>query len=100
LEYTYDKRNKEQINGMNNDLFAGINLNLNDKQGTNFMIASTIDLKYGTNILYLKAEKRLGEFWKIYLLSNQILNPASEDFYFLIRKDSFLEIGFLYFFEN
>jgi hypothetical protein len=100
LEYTCDKRNKEQINGMNNDLFAGMNLNLNDTQGTNFMIASTIDLQYRTNILYLKAEKRLGEFWKIHLLSNQILNPAPEDFYYLIRKDSFLEIGLLYFFEN
>lgn len=100
LEYTYDKRGREQISGMNNDIFGGINLSLNDKQGTNFMLASTVDLKYGTTILYLKAEKRFGESWKLHLISNYILNSHTEDFYYLIRKDSFLEIDLLYFFQN
>jgi hypothetical protein len=35
LEYTYDERGKEQISGINNDLFAGLNLNFNDRQSTN-----------------------------------------------------------------
>ena len=100
LEYTYDKRGREQISGMNNDIFGAINLNLNDKQGTNLMLASTVDLKYGTTILYLKAEKRFGESWKLHLISNYILNSYTEDFYYLIRKDSFLEIDLLYFFQK
>jgi len=98
LEYTYDKRNKEQISGMNNDLFFGIHLNLNDKQSTNLMLASTVDLKYGTTILHSQAERRFGDLWKLHFVYTQILNSDNEDFYHLIRKDSFMEIGLFHFF--
>jgi len=100
LEYTYDKRNREQISGINNDIFFGINLNLNDKQGANFMLSSTVDLKYGTTILHSQAETRFGESCKLHFVYNHILNSATEDFYHLIRKDSFMEIVFFYFFQN
>src|SRR5215216_545317 len=70
LEYTYDSRGSQQISGMNNDLFFGVNLNFNDKQSTNLMLASIVDLKYGTTILRSQAERRFGDSWKLHLVYN------------------------------
>ncbi len=64
------------------------------------MLASIVDLKYGTTILRSQAERRFGDSWKLHFVYNHILNSAPEDFYHLIRKDSFMEIGFFHFFQN
>jgi hypothetical protein len=100
LEYTYDERGKEQISGINNDLFAGLNLNFNDRQSTNLLLSGFYDFDFGTTIFQTRAERRVGEVWKIAVTYLNISNTTAGDFYYLIRNDSFFEISLLNYFSK
>ncbi len=100
LEYTFDERGKEQISGINKDLFGGLNINLNDRQSTNVLIAGFYDLDYGTTVLRSQVERRFGDTWKLVVAYNSISNTDKEDFYHLIRNDSFLEVALFHHFAK
>ena len=100
LEYTYDERDREQISGINNDLFIGLNLNFNDRQSTHLMLIGFYDLDYGTTIIRTQVERRFGDSWKANLVYNGITNTDPQDFYHLIRNDSFIELGLFYYFQK
>lgn len=99
-EYTYDERGQKQINGINNDLFYGINLSLNDRQTSILFLGGYYDFDFGSVLMQAKAERRFAKNWKIALSYSGISNTEPEDFYHLIRKDSFLEVSILNFFSE
>ena len=100
LEYTYDERHSEQISGINNDLFAGLSLNFNDTQSTHLMLLGFYDLDYGTTVIRTQVERRFGNAWKASLVYNGITHTNPQDFYHLIRNDSFFELGLYYYFQK
>jgi hypothetical protein len=100
LEYTYDERGEEQISGINNDLFAGVNLNFNDRQSSNVSVSGFYDFDFETTLLRAQAKRRVGGAWMVKVAYTGILKTAEGDFYHLIRNDSYLELGILNYFSK
>lgn len=93
-EYSYDDRGLEELlTGLDNDVFAGLRLAFNDKQSTDFLGGAIIDLNNGTSRIFFEASRRLAQSWKLSLESNVFTNVAQGEYFYLLRKDSYLQIS-------
>ena len=94
LEYLYDDRNQYAFTGLQNDLFIGSRIALNDIQNTEILIGSLFDLKKSSKILSLEASRRFGESWKIEI-EGRLFNTIDNREFVLsnFKKDSFLRLS-------
>ncbi|PCJ28784.1 MAG: hypothetical protein COA97_00130 [Flavobacteriales bacterium] len=93
VEYTYDDRGNESINGLDDDFFFGLRLALNDKQSTAFLGGFNLDRKKGTLTYFAEANRRLGDSWKISVKTLGFENIDNTDFIYLLRNDGFIEVS-------
>ncbi len=90
-EYSYDDRDEMALSGMQNDLFFGSRIALNDIQNTELLIGGIFDLDHSTMIGSIEASRRIKESYKVEIEARLLNNIAQEDsFLSNFEKDSFL----------
>lgn len=98
-EGLYDGRDEDVFStSLENDVFFGARLTLNDVQDTSALVGFTIDTKDGPGGFRMEAERRLGDSFKLSLegqlfLENDASNPASP-----LQDDSFATLTLSWFF--
>jgi len=92
-EYNYDNRGAESITGLNDDIFVGLRIGLNDGQSTSFLGGMSKDNESGTISYFAEANRRLGDSWKVSAKAFGFKDVAKDEFLYLLRKDGFIEIS-------
>ncbi|MEQ9263724.1 MAG: hypothetical protein RLN81_00785 [Balneolaceae bacterium] len=80
-------------NAFNNHLFVGSRVALNDVQSTAFLAGGTINLDEGSMFLNVEAERRFGDRWIGEVQLRAFANPQPDDFLYVFRKDSYLQLS-------
>ena len=88
-EYLYDGRDNDKapFTAFDDDVFLGTRLALNDFQDTSFLFGAIIDSKTGGQALFLEAERRLGDTWRIEIEGRIFSGVARADPLNFVRKD-------------
>lgn len=97
-EYTYDDRGIESINGLDDDIFAGVRIALNDRQSSDLLGGVIIDRQNQTLRYFAEANRRLGDAWQVSLEVSGFDNIAPTEFLYLIRNDSYAQLSLAKFF--
>lgn len=98
-EGLYDGRDDDVFaTALENDIFLGARLTLNDVQNTSALVGFVIDTQDGPGGFRIEAERRLGDSFKVSLegqmfLENDSSNPAA-----LLQDDSFATLTLSWFF--
>lgn len=103
-EYLWDERelslaNPQNINtslppnAFNNHLFFGSRVALNDVQSTEFLAGGTVSLEEGSIFFNVEAERRFGDRWTTEIQFRGFANPQPDDFLYVFRRDSHLQIA-------
>lgn len=97
-ELIHDGAGKGQTS-FDRDLFSGIRYTFNDLGGGEILAGGFVDLVDGTTVLRAKYQQRIGNDWKVELISQAFLNVDRDDLFFArLRDDSFLRINLRYYF--
>ena len=91
-EYLYDGRDETDAPPIlyNNDVFVGSRLVLNDVDDSMALVGTIVDLEHGSTSLFIEAERRIGDNWKVELESRMFFNAAGGDPMSAIEKDDFV----------
>jgi len=92
LEYGWDERGKAATATIQNDLFFGSRLALNDEPGTEILAGIGYDLNYQTKTLIMEASRRFGDNWKASLDARFFFVDDPADPLFTIGNDSHLQL--------
>jgi hypothetical protein len=93
VEYNYDNRGIELITALDNDMFYGLRLALNDVQSSDLLIGYIVDNTNSTQRYFAEANRRLGETWKLSLQASGFNDVDEDEFIYLIRKDGFFRLS-------
>lgn len=91
-EYLYDERGRSTIRSMDNDLFIGARYSSNNISGTQILIGGIFDLSKSSRIYSLTASSRLNDILKLEIKGNWFNNISSEEFMFLFKNDSYIQV--------
>jgi hypothetical protein len=81
-----------------NDVFVGFRWAFNDVQGTSVLGGPIVDLQHGETIVFIEAERRLGERWVGSVEMRLFLNTDVTAPLHTLRKDDFLTFSLSRFF--
>ncbi|WP_299113134.1 hypothetical protein [uncultured Winogradskyella sp.] len=92
-EYLYDDRDKLALNALQNDVFFGSRIALNDVQDTSILIGGIADIESSSKILSIEASRRLGSSWKAEL-ETRIFSAIDDEEFILsnFSQDTFLRL--------
>ena len=97
-EYMYDDRGTLTLSGLQNDVFAGIRLALNDTQDSQLLAGAIFDTQYSTSLYFIEAERRLGNNWSAVIEARLFSNVDPAEFTYLLRNDGFVQLALSRFF--
>ncbi len=98
-EYLYDERDELALNALQNDVFFGSRIALNDTQDTSLLIGGMKDLEKSSLIFSIEASRRIGSSWKAELEGRFFNNIDSNEFILSnFEDDSFLRLSISRFF--
>lgn len=99
-EYQYDGRDKAgaPFTAVDGDLFLGTRLALNDVQSTEVLAGATIDRSSEAVFLFVEAERRIGDRYKIVLEGRFSFNEKDDVLFSGISEDDFLTLRLSRFF--
>ncbi len=99
-EYLYDGRDEDEAPAaaFDNDVFAGMRLSLNDVQDTMALVGAVTDVDNQSTALFVEAERRIGDSWKIELEGRFFLNVSDRDTLSSIEQDDFVLLRLAHFF--
>jgi hypothetical protein len=99
-EYLYDGRDQDRApaTSANDDIFLGTRLALNDAQDTSALLGAVIDRDSQATLLFVEAERRIGDSWKVELEGRFLLNMPDDDPQAGIRDDDFITLRLSWFF--
>ena len=88
-EYLYDGRDNDKapFTAFEDDFFLGARLALNDFQDTTALFGGVIDRETGGTAIFLEAERRIGETWRIELEGRFFSNVSNLDPLSYIHRD-------------
>lgn len=92
MEYGWDERGKSASAPMQNDLFIGSRLALNDEPSTELLAGVGYDLDYKTKSLVMEASRRFGDNWKASLDARFYFVDDPTDPIFSVSEDSHLQL--------
>jgi hypothetical protein len=97
IEYLYDGRNDDPSVAppalLQNDLFFGLRLALNDIQDTSVLMGAIVDLDDQSTLFQVEAQRRLGEHWTVEIQGRFFLNVGNDALLLSFRKDNFVNLG-------
>lgn len=97
-EYLYDERGDLAISNMDNDIFMGARIALNDVQSTEFLAGAIIDIYKSTTFYSVEASRRLGNSWKVEVEARFFQDVSTRDFAYFFRDDDFVQLKLSKFF--
>lgn len=97
-EYLFDNRDELAVTSLDNDLFSGMRLALNDVQDTQLLLGGIVGLGRSTKIVSVEGSRRLWSSWKVALEARIFSDVSSEEFLFFLQNDSFLQFRLSTFF--
>ena len=91
LEYLYDGRDNEAPPVLlQNDVFVGARLALNDTQNTSLLIGAIVDVEDQSTSLSIEAERRIGDSLTIELESRWFVNAATDNLIQFVEDDDYI----------
>ncbi len=91
-EYIFDDRDQDWIpTSFDNDLMAGLRLSLNDQSSTTILLGISKDVNYGSTATTVKAERRIGENWKLTIEGAVFLDVDDKDPAITFANDDFIQ---------
>ena len=98
-EYLYDERDELALNALQNDIFFGSRIALNDTQDTSLLIGGIKDLENSSTIFSIEASRRIRSSWKAELEARFFNNIDKNEFVLSnFSDDSFLRFSVSKFF--
>jgi hypothetical protein len=98
LEYSHDTRGTSAAFGMDDDVFMGLRLVLNDSDATEAMLGMVNDLNGDGRSLLIEASRRMGENWKLYMEGRWMRSINRSDAIYPARFDSYIQVGAEFYF--
>jgi hypothetical protein len=93
IEYLYDGRDDDAPPAfLQNDVFMGARLSMNDIQDTSVLIGAIVDVEDQSTSFSVEAERRIGDNWKIELESRWFFNAATDNLLRFIEDDDFVTL--------
>ncbi|MFT5084585.1 MAG: hypothetical protein ACI9Y1_002640 [Lentisphaeria bacterium] len=98
-EYNYDSRGTAATSALQNDIFIGARLTLNDVQDTNFLIGLSGDLDYNNSgIGFIEANRRLGDSFRLVLDARIFESDTPDDPLYLVTEADHVSVSLEYFY--
>jgi len=97
-EYLRDSRLNKANSAFQNDVFLGARLALNDAQDTDLLAGVIQDLTYGTRLLSLEANRRIGDSFKLTLEVRFFTDVDQRDVLDATRDDDLIQLELGYYF--
>ncbi|MEO0974397.1 MAG: hypothetical protein AAFX85_15005, partial [Pseudomonadota bacterium] len=94
VEHQYDGRDfpEAPVTVLNNDLFYGARLALNDVQDTSLLAGAITDLEDGTTSVSIEAERRFGQVWTGELEARLFVAVDAQNLVDAFARDSFVTL--------
>ncbi len=92
-EYLYDDRGSFALSGMDNDVFLGARLGFNDKQSTEVLMGTILDINKATRLYSIEGNRRIGNSWKAEVEVRLFDQLSNDEFLYLFRQDNFVEFS-------
>ena len=99
-ELHWDGRDQENAptTSFDNDLFIGARLTLNDVDDSQALAGSVIDVEDGTVSLFVEAERRIGDSWKIEADARFLVNTDRRNGLAPFKRDTFFNLRLVRYF--
>ncbi len=100
-EYLYDGRDEDgsaPLTPLDDDVFVGARLALNDEQSTTLLAGAIIDVNSGATLASIEAERRIGDRWKLALEGRFFIDIPRDDILAGIARDDFATLRLTLFF--
>lgn len=97
-EYTYDSRRELTFSGLDNDIFVGTRIALNDDKSTDCLLGGIFDIEKGTTLFRVEASRRVAKSYKVALKANILSNVSEKEILYNFRNDDLLEMKISKFF--
>jgi hypothetical protein len=97
-EYLFDSRGLLTFSGLDNDLFIGSRITLNDVGSTSFIVGSIIDLTKTTRLYRIEGSRRFKGNLKVNILSTVFSNVSNEEILYNFRQDDLFQVTISKFF--
>ena len=92
LEYGWDERGENADAAIQNDLFMGARLALNDAESTEVLAGISHDLDYDSQSLIVEASRRFGENWNVSIDGRFFTADDTADLSYNIKQDDHLQL--------
>ena len=104
-EYSHDTRSGAgdpidpfAVSVLDNDLFVGGRLALNDVQSSEALGGAIVDLEFGTIAWFIEASRRVGASFTVDFEVRAFSNTALEDPLYAFRRDSYAQLGLSFYY--
>ena len=91
IEYGWDERGTDADAAIQNDLFLGARLALNDAESTELLAGISHDIDYDSQSLIFEASRRVGDDWKLNLDGRFFSSDDPLDLSYNIKQDDHLQ---------
>ena len=100
-EWSYDGRGpyatpSRSPNTLENDIFLGTRIALNDVQSTEFTVSFLADVSRATRALALEFARRISTRWSLRTEAVALLGVDEADLHYEMRHDSFIDMNLTY----
>ena len=92
VEHLFDDRGANASHPLEDDVFAGLRLALNDENDTALLAGAIVDMEGDATNLTLEASRRVGDDWKIELETRIWTGVANDDPMVHLRDDDYLQL--------
>ena len=92
VEHLFDDRGANAPHPLEDDLFAGMRLALNDENDTALLAGAIVDMEGDATNLTLEASRRVGDDWKVELETRIWTGVANDDPMAPLRDDDYLQL--------
>lgn len=91
-EYTYDSRQELTFSGLDNDVFIGSRIALNDDKSTDCLFGGIIDVGKGTRLFRFEASRRVANSFKLAIRANILSHVSEREILYNFRNDDLLQM--------
>ena len=92
VEHLFDDRGRNAPHPLEDDVFAGLRLALNDENDTALLAGAIVDMEGDATNLTLEASRRVGDDWKVELETRIWTGVANDDPMAPLRDDDYLQL--------
>ena len=97
-EHLFDGRGGRAPHPLENDVFAGVRLALNDEASTDLLAGVIADAEGDANFLTVEGSRRIGDHWKVELEARAWTGVDRADPIHLLHRDDYVQLTLLRFF--